>query len=176
MKKLFRPYLSIFLLGSFLVTATSCGDDEPEPEPTLPKEEVASARLVLEPAAGGKGALVTVNYGPDSKNPGALLKANTTYTGELTLYDAEGTDITNQIVQEAHQHEVFYQTPAGVTVTATDQDKNNRPLGLETTLTTTNAGTGTLRVILKHQPDKGSTSDMNKGETDLDMPVNVIIE
>lgn len=175
MKKLFRPYLSIFLLGSFLVTATSCGGDDPKP--TLPQEEIASARLVLEPADGGKGALVTVNYSEDSQNPGAVLKANTTYTGELTLYDAEGTDITSEIVQEADQHEVFYQTSgAGITVTTTDQDSNGRPLGLETTLTTTTPGTGTLRVLLKHQPDKGSTSDVNKGETDLDMPINVVVQ
>lgn len=174
MKRLFRPYLSIFLLGSLLVTATSCGEDEPEPEP-FPQEEIASARLVLEPE--GKGALATINYGPNNQNPGAILKANTTYNGVLTLFDAEGNDITSEIAQEGDKHEVFYNpsTGLGITVDKTDDDANGNPIGLETTLTTTNAGTGTLTVVLKHQADKGA-SDPNKGETDLTMPINVTIQ
>jgi len=174
MKRLFRPYLSIFFIGSFLVTATSCGDDEPA-EPEFPQEEIASARLVLEPE--GKGALATVNYGPNNQNPGALLKANTTYNGVLTLYDAEGNDITSEIAQEGDKHEVFYNPSSGlgITVEKTDDDSKGNPIGLETTLMTTNAGTGTLNVILKHQADKGA-SDPNKGETDLTMPINVVIQ
>jgi hypothetical protein len=172
MKKLFRPYLSIFLLGSFLAMATSCGGDEPEPED--PAEEIESARLVLEPE--GKGALVTINYGPNSQNPSATLKSNTTYKGTLSVFDAKGVDITNEIKLEADKHEVFYQAAgAGITVTTLDKDKNGRPLGLETTLQTTAPGTGTLRVLLKHQPTKGATSDPNKGETDLNMPINVTV-
>jgi len=175
MKKLFRPYLTFLLLGSLLVATTSCKDDD-DPNPGPEPEDIASARLTLEPE--GKGALITINYSASQQQPGALLLASKSYSGVLTLYDAEGNDITSEISQDANMHEVFYEPSAGlgITVQKTDTDGNNRPVGLTTTLTTTNAGTGTMRVVLKHQPDKGATSDVNKGSSDLDMTVNVVVQ
>lgn len=175
MKKLFKSYLSIALLGSFLVTATSCGSVDPEPIDET--EEIASAVLTLEPE--GKGQLVTITYGEDSQTPTAVLNAATTYIGNLTLYDPEGNDITGEISDEANDHEVFYEPSSGLnlTVQKTDQDGNGRPLGLETSIMTNSASTGTMRVVLKHQPgSKGSTSNINEGETDLSMTVNVVIQ
>jgi hypothetical protein len=173
MRKLFRPYLTFLLLGSLLVSASSCGDDD---NPTPPEtEEIASARLVLEPE--GKGQLVTINYSETAQSPSAVLKASTTYTGTLTLFNPSGTDITAEISQEADMHEVFYEPSSGLglTVQKTDTDSKGRPLGLKATMTTTNASSGTMRVRLKHQSNKG-TSDVSKGETDLDMTVNVTIQ
>jgi len=170
MKRLFRPYLSIFLLGSLLITSTSCGDSD-DPDPIDEQEEIASAKITFEPE--GKGNLSEAT----TAQPGLTLVSPKTYTGTLTLYDAEGNDITAEISDEGTKHEVFYiSTVPGVTVTTTDQDDNGRPLGLESTLVTTAPGTGTLRVLLKHQPDKGSTSDMNKGATDLDMTIQVVVQ
>lgn len=173
MRQLFRPYLTFLLLGSFLVTATSCKDENPEPSET---EEIASARLVLEPE--GKGQLVTINYSEDAQSPSALLNASTTYNGTLTFFDPEGNDITAEISQEADMHEVFYEPSSGLglTVQKTDTDSKGRPVGLATTITTTNPSTGTLRVRLKHQPNKSTPSDVNKGETDLDMTINVTVQ
>jgi hypothetical protein len=55
-------------------------------------------------------------------------------------------------------------------------DEDGLPLGLTTTWTTAAEGTGTFRVILKHQPDlKSATSGSTVGETDLDVTFDIEI-
>lgn len=172
MKKLFRSYLTFLLLGSLLVTASSCDGDDPDPE--LPKEEVHSARLVLD-IEGVKTGYATATYTPGS-TPSIELLANKTYVGTLTLFNKAGDDITSEIVAEADSHEVFYEATGGITVTKTDQDSKGRPLGLVSSIKTTNAGQATMKIRLMHQPKKGATSDPTNGETDLDMTVNVLVK
>ncbi|MDQ3000465.1 MAG: hypothetical protein M3Y08_04285 [Fibrobacterota bacterium] len=119
------------------------------------------------------------------KNETVTLKANAAYSVELTLLDETKTPamvMSEEVAEEGHVHQVFY-TPASanLTVAYADKDKNNRPVGLITTQTTAAAGTGTLKVTLKHQQEgntilKNDTSDINTGETDVEVTFNVTIQ
>jgi hypothetical protein len=67
---------------------------------------------------------------------------------------------------------------SGLAITKTDVDGNDNPLGIETSVTTGEAGSGTLTIVLKHEPTKpndGSSSSAG-GSTDVeitfDVPIN----
>jgi hypothetical protein len=67
--------------------------------------------------------------------------------------------------------------PLNLTITITDHDTNPQmyPVGLETKFVTGAAGTGWLRVVLRHQPNiKNGT--YAPGSTDLDVGFNVSIQ
>ncbi|GAB3824247.1 hypothetical protein GCM10028895_32260 [Pontibacter rugosus] len=185
MKKLFRPYLAAFLLGSLLFT-TACSDDDPEP---VEEGEMITSMTISLVSQGKAPQPVTTTYsdidGPGGNAPvvGPLnLTAGTTYDAVITFSDDRSGgagDITPEIRQEGVDHEVFFvaNPTTLLSTTKTDTDANGRPIGLTATVTTTNAGTGTLTVTLKHQPGlKGATSDANKGETDVQATFPVTIQ
>jgi hypothetical protein len=63
-----------------------------------------------------------------------------------------------------------------LTVSRTDQDTNNPPLqvGLTDLLTTGDASSGKLRVILRHQPNaKNGTFDPGSSDLDVNFIVNI---
>jgi hypothetical protein len=129
------------------------------------------------------------------------LSANTTYTLGIQLLNtlAAPTDdaynVTAEVEEEGDEHMFFFgwtnnvfASPAGngnvdnrtdaVTYegAANSVDANGLPLGITTTWTTAATGTGTFRIILKHQPDlKSATSDSSVGETDLDVTFNIAV-
>jgi hypothetical protein len=194
MKKQLNPYLTALMMGSLLFASTSCKDDEPEPVPVEEQELITTMTLTLVPE--GKGQNVTATFSdPDGPggNPPATpqtlnLVPNTTYNVTVTLSDDSKTppvDITAEIKEEGDEHEIFYQAIEGLDLAsiekndADDMDSNNRPIGLKATITTgEEASSGKLRVTLKHQPDglKGSTSDITKGETDVEADFPVVVQ
>jgi hypothetical protein len=119
------------------------------------------------------------------KNETIKLKANAVYSVELVFLDETKTPaevMSEEVEEEGHAHQVFY-TPAtaALTVAYADKDENNRPIGLKTTQTAGPAGTGTLKVTLKHQQEgttilKNDTSGINTGETDVEVTFNVTIK
>ncbi|MFN3589479.1 MAG: hypothetical protein ACK4UP_08855 [Spirosomataceae bacterium] len=90
-------------------------------------------------------------------------------------------DITEEIEEEADEHlVVFTVSPAGlVSVNVTDRDAKNLPIGLESRVTTTTAGSGELRVVLRHQPPVNGVATKDgtatPGSTDVDVvfPIEV---
>ena len=78
---------------------------------------------------------------------------------------------------EGDEHEFFYTTNSvNLTVTKTDDDGTN-PLGIETELATGAASTGSLTIILKHEPTKPNdgTATGAGGSTDVEVtfPISV---
>ncbi|WP_242922018.1 hypothetical protein [Pontibacter liquoris] len=187
MKKLFRPSFAFLLMGSLTFAASSCGGSD-DPKPIVEEQElITTVQLNLVP--NGKGQNVTATFrDPDGVGGAAPtvdalnLAPNTTYTGAIVLLDESKTpavDQTAEVSNESDEHEFFYEPSSGLklTVQKTDLDKNNRPIGLQTTFTTTTTSSGTLRVTLKHQPNlKGATSDITKGETDVQVDFPVVIQ
>lgn len=186
MKKLLRPYLAILLTGSLTFATSACGGSD-DPKPIVEEqEEITTVQINLVPE--GKGQNVTATFSdPDGVGGTAPtidvlnLAPNTVYNGTITLKDESKTpvkDITPEVKTEGADHELFYNvTGANLTITKTDLDNNNRPIGLETTFETTTASSGSLRVTLKHQPNlKGSSSDITKGETDVQVDFPVVIQ
>lgn len=104
--------------------------------------------------------------------------ANRLYTGRITLLDETQDppgDVNRDIQATDRDHQFFF-IPDGIDAKFTylDFDANGLPLGLRFTMETGNPSTGTLRVILRHYPDKSapnvSSGDITNagGSTDIE--------
>lgn len=180
---------NLFPILSLLLLFTACEDDEPVLENE--EEVITTATLTLFPVGGTDTMVLSFEDldGDGGQAPiisGATLSANTEYTGVLSLFNASVDPPENigiEVQEEGEEHQIFYLSEGGLeaTVAYTDEDDKGRPIGLETTLTTGAASTGTLRVILRHEPSKDASGveggDISNagGETDIevDFPVTV---
>lgn len=182
-------WITAFLLLGSIAIMTSCDDDDPN----IPSEEelITTVIYTLQPQGGGASTVLTFrdvdgDGGDDPIIEGGTLQANTTYSGTLEFLD-ESTDstedITEEIAEEDDEHQVFFSTTiSGLTVTYDDEDENGNPLGLATTLSTGNAGSGQLTIILRHEPDKmadmvnmGNIANAG-GETDIEVTFAIDVE
>lgn len=111
---------------------------------------------------------------PPSEFGEIVLKPNTTYVCSVSLLNESVSPsqmITKEIEEEADDHEFFF-LPEGaiITITKTDMDSRNLPLGLRSSWVTGAASTGTVRVVLKHKPgNKAAGDSVTKGDTDIDL-------
>ncbi len=175
-------------LGGLLFTA--CGNDDDGPEPVNEEEEITTVVLTFTPAtASGTGTPITFRWqdldgdggnAPVITNP--ALAANTGYALTVRFLNENenpAEEVTEEIEEEDDEHQVFFVVnPAALmTITYADSDDDNNPVGLINTALTGAAGTGTLRVVLKHQPDiKSATTTINDGETDIDVTFNLRVQ
>lgn len=188
MKRFNFPIALLFVAA--LCTFTSCEDDE---EPIIPNEEelITTVNYTLTPASGGDAVVMSfVDLDGDGGNAatltGGTLQANTTYNGSLDLLneaESPAESITAEIEDEALEHQFFFESSvAGLSVAYADQDSNGNPIGLSTTVTTGEAGSGNLKVTLKHEPVKSadgvSTGDITNsaGEIDIEVTFPVDVE
>jgi len=186
-KNLFALVVGVFILPLLIA---SCGDDDTIEEENV-EEVITDVTLSFTPSGGG--AAVTATF-VDADGDGVMqpiisdlnLAANTTYSMSIQLLNSiENENISDEVQEEDDEHQFFFSwtndrfsDPAGNgntdnasdPVNYEDMDENNLPLGLSTSWTTGDAGTGTFRVVLKHQPDlKSATTTVNDGETDVDV-------
>jgi hypothetical protein len=159
--KYLNPTKSLLLFVTSLFLA-SCSNDDNGP---VNEEEVITT--VTTTLTGG-GQVITLTSrdldgdGPNDPivNVSGNLTANTTYTGEVSFLNettSPAEDITTEVEAEGEEHQIFYQLPASLgNITYTDVDVNGKPIGLNFTFTTGNAGTGNLNVTLKHLPNKSA--------------------
>ncbi len=187
---MFKPFM--LALGALSLVVLSCKKDDLKPTDDHDHND-SELITTLELKFSGKGVLgndttfvVTFND-PDGDDGNAatqfdtihLLK-NSTYNVELTLLDKSKTPadtISNEVLKEANDHLFFYSSnPIGlVNVAITDKDGNGKNLGLKSTWTTTNAGSGKVNVKLMHQPGvKDGTSET--GDTDVDIDFQVYVK
>jgi Trk K+ transport system NAD-binding subunit len=170
-------------------------DDVNAPPCENEEEIITDVVLTFTPVDGGTPITATAQD-PDGEGPLDLqivndieLVESTEYMMSITLTNSiEGEDITEEIMEEDDEHMFFFAftdevftSPAGDgnvdnrpdPVNYNDFDENNLPVGLSTSWETEcgdEAATGTLRVILKHQPDiKSTTSTVDDGGTDVDL-------
>lgn len=179
-------YLGL-LIGCFFFL-TACEKDEPA---ILNEEElITTVTYTLTPVSGGQSVVLSFKDldGDGGVAPiitGGNLSANETYSGSLDLLnEAESpvVSITEEIQEEDEDHQFFYVSNiAGLSISYDDEDSNGAPVGLMSLLATGNAGSGTLSIILRHEPDKNasgvSDGDLQNagGETDIEIsfPINV---
>jgi hypothetical protein len=190
-----KSWLLVLLIAAICVFFTACEEDNPAaPEEENPQELITKVTMTLTPAGGG--AAVTVAFSDpdgDGGNPPTIgtltLKAGTTYTGTIELLDetkSPADTISAEVEEEADAHQFFY-TPQGalvgrVSVTITDKDSRDLPVGLGYTIAVsagaavTGSATNSLKVVLSHY-DPASTKDgvnrSNETDLEVDFPVNI---
>lgn len=181
-------YLFILNILFGVLFLNSCKDDDPVEEND--EEVITTLTYTLTPTTGDAVTLSFSDLDGDGGNDpvitGGTLQANMTYTGALDLKNESETpaeSITEEIEEEDLEHQFFFTVAgANLTVAYGDQDANGNPLGLATTLTTGDASTGTLQVVLRHEPDKSatgvSTGDITNagGETDIEVTFDITIQ
>ncbi len=174
-------------------------DDAAAPPCENEEEIITDVVLTFTPVDGGD--IVTASaQDPDGEGPLDLqivedieLLESTVYTMTIELTNSiEGEDITEEIMEEDDEHMFFFAftdevfvSPAGDgnvdnrpdPVNYNDFDENDLPVGLSTEWETEcgeEMVSGTLRVVLKHQPGiKSETSTVEDGGTDVDLTWNV---
>ncbi len=180
---------NIFFLVVIVLMISSCKDD-PIVDP--PVELITTVTYTLVAADGTPGPILNFqdldgDGGTAPTITGGTLMSNTTYTGSLEfLNESENPaeDITEEIKTEDAEHQVFFQASGGLdaSVTYNDQDGDGNPLGLQTTLTTGAAGSGTLTITLRHEPNKSASGvaggDITNagGETDIEVTFDIDVQ
>ncbi len=180
--------LAVLFISAF--TITSCSDDDPEVinEP----EVITTMKVELTPNGGGdKVTLLSKDAdGTGSAAPvvtGGTLVANKTYSAVITLLnelESPAENITEEVAEEADEHQFFYKANS-ITSTFTyagTNDSNGNPVGINFTVATGAAGTGTYVITLKHEPNKSAAGvkdgDITNsgGETDIQVRFPITIQ
>ena len=175
----FYALLSIAMIG--------CSDDDTAPEVINDEELITTVILTLTQESGDQVVLTTVDLdgdGPDEPETTVVgnFAENTQYTGAVQfLNETEdpAEDITEEVIEEADEHQVFYTVSEGLNITTTyvDFDSNDNPLGVNITLETGEASSGSLTVTLRHEPVKPNDGlESAGGETDIATSFDVTIE
>ncbi|MBK9270830.1 MAG: type 1 periplasmic binding fold superfamily protein [Saprospiraceae bacterium] len=182
MKNFQSIFFSIFLCSLILTGISSCGDDSDHNE----EELITTLRYTLFDTAGNSSVVLlfrdvdgTGGNPPEFVITGQL-KQNTYYTGSLQILNESvvpAIDITPEILLEGVDHQFFYGISSGFNMSFSyaDADTNGKPIGINTILNTGSTSSGTLRILLRHQPDKNatgvSTGDPTNagGETDIEV-------
>ena len=169
------------------IAMVSCSDDDTPPAPVNEVEVITTLILTLTPDSGEEVVLTTRDL--DGDGPGELVTTvegsfseNTEYQGAVRFVNETETpaeEITDEVLEEADEHQVFYTTTDGLNIQTTyeDEDSQGNPLGLQITLTTGVASQGSLTVTLRHEPVKPNDGlDSAGGETDITSTFDVTIE
>ncbi len=185
--------LKNLLFLTFIASLSSlpgCNDDDPEP---INEEELITTIILTFTPTGGGDPAVFQFKDPDGAGGAApvltsdTLAPATTYSATLSLLNESvdpAEDIGAEVEEEGEAHQFFFQVSAGLELLFTyeDQDAGGNPLGLKTNWTSAAASIGTLKVILRHEPDKNaagvSGGDITNagGETDVEVEWPVVIQ
>ena len=188
MKILKRIVILSLLTGTFV----ACSNDDDTPPIINEEEVITTLTATLKPVGGGTDIILqTRDIDGDGPNPPVItvsgnLLANITYNGSLDLLnetESPAEPITEEIEEEDDEHQFFFQATNSIaTFSYNDADSDGNPIGLSFILTTGNAGTGTITITLRHEPNKSASgvSEGNitnaGGETDISATYPVIVE
>lgn len=113
-------------------------------------------------------------------------KVGMEYNGSISILNESINpidDITEEVKDEGIDHQFFYEAVGGLAnglnFSYTDMDTDNLPIGITTKVMATKSGNGTLRITLRHQPDKKASGVSNGqilnagGETDVEVNFDI---
>ena len=168
------------------IAMIGCSDDD-TPVVINEEEVITTVILTLTPESGDQVVLTTQDLdgdGPDE--PVTIITGsfneNTQYQGAVRFLNETETpaeEITNEVIEEADEHQVFYTVSNGLNITTEyqDEDSNGNPLGVSIILETGAVSEGNLIVTLRHEPVKPNDGlDSAGGETDITTTFDVTIE
>ncbi len=179
----------------FLATAifatllfVSCSNDDDTPEPVNEEEVITTLTVTLTPNGGGT-PITLQNRDLDGDGPNAPvitvsgdLTAGVIYNGSIVLLnetESPAEDITEEVKEEAEEHQFFYTIGGAIDLTTdySDFDGDENPLGTQFALTAGAASSGTLTFTLRHEPTKPNTGLGDAGgETDIAATFNVTVQ
>ena len=178
--------LTLALLLFAAVTFTQCKDAGDDVEADDENELITTVTLKF--AEKGTTTVNSFSY-KDTDGDGGnapvqfdtiTLKPNTGYMLTVEMLDESKTpaeDITEEIEEKSDEHLLIY-TPAPATLltyTYGDKDANNFNIGLKGEALTGAAGTGNLKVQLRHQPETKNGS-ATPGSDDVNLDFTVVIK
>lgn len=186
------------------LTIASCGNDDDAPAEENELEVITDVKLIFTNTADATDVVMASAQDPDGVGIEELevldeitLRGNTQYTLTFEVLNAldpnDVEDITEEILEEAAEHQFFFSFTDGAFSSPTgdgnvdtasdplnynDEDENGNPVGLSTSWTTPIAGsTGTFTARLQHQPDiKTGTTGASDGDTDFNLTFVLNIE
>jgi hypothetical protein len=152
-------FLQLSVLCMLSLGLSTCGPVDPEPEQALP---ITIIELTVSSPTRTDIVKAEDRDGIGPQNPVVeviVLKPNTNYTVELTLYDGTQNpkdDITRDFQQQGPYYLICYRSEGKMPpVQVTDQDIDKKPLGLKCSFTTGAAtGFGDLYSEIRFKPDK----------------------
>lgn len=180
----------VLILMATLTFAACSNDDDNTPDPVNEEEVITTMTISLVPVGGSGTPIVLQTRDLDGDGPddpvvtvSSPIPANTTFNGSVVFLnetESPAENITLEVIEEADEHQVFYIPSSGLnaTITYTSFDSNNNPLGTTFTLETGDASSGTLNVVLRHEPTKPNDGTLAGagGETDIAQVFNVSIQ
>ena len=188
-------FTNYFLL-ILAILAAGCTNDKDATVPVNEAEYITTVQLVFTGQAPNSEVVLTFK---DLDGEGANapiitvskpFKQNTTYRGNVLFRNdlaVPAQDITPEILSEALDHQLFYQTtgtlnPFEYNSVKSNFDKNGKPVGLQCIFKTTGAAAGILRVSLRHGPNKNAANVSSGnianagGATDIEVNFPVRVE
>ena len=175
---------SLFLLILIPLLYSSCGKD-PVPEPQA--EVITTLEVALTPAGSATPSVVLKFSDPDGEigamppevtQTGSFV-ANTIYAAALTLTnvtEVPPVNMTEEILAEKEDHLFCYSVDlVNLSISNFDLDANLLPVGITSTWTTGTASSGTVTVVLRHQPGLKTGACPGPGDTDISVTFDVTI-
>lgn len=191
MKLMIKNFWMFFSLLLAVSLITACDDDDPGP---VNEEELITTVNVTFTNQANAGDVVQASFvdldGPGGNAPvitNPSLAANANYDVRVEFLNESETpaeDITEEVVEEGEEHQVFMIVTGGLNVTYSygDQDASGNPIGVEGSITTGATSDGNLNLVLRHEPAKEaagvSDGDITNagGETDISVNFTVTIQ
>ena len=169
----FRQLIVVALLCCTLLT--SCGDDKEGVSEEHEEELITTVRLSF--TKQGESVATTFSWKSNGRATGEAqsrdsirLDANATYALSVQFLN-DGADVSEEIRTEKDEHLLVFLPSSTLKLSYSYSDQEN-PLGLNGTMTTSEASTGDLRVVLRHEPkSKAAPTDLTAvgGSTDVDV-------
>ncbi len=188
MKTTFKLFAAMFAFTALV----ACSEDEPE-SPVIPNEEELITTLKWQLVSQDEQD--TLNFlfrdlDGDGGNAPLVetsdLKANTSYNARISLLNELENpveDITLEVAAEAEDHQFFYESNlSGLSLSYADSDLNGKPVGILSTITTTDESSGNLSITLLHMPDKFANGveagdrTAAGGETDISVSFTINVK
>lgn len=176
-------YKTLLMAGMITAAISGCKKDDdlvPVPPPVENEGEVITKMTLTFVDSAGVQPTVSATFSdPDGDGGNAptvfdtiSLAASTTYNVSILLLNetvSPADTISNEVLEEDHEH-LFCFTPSGVTVTITRTDSDGTyEVGLQSKWVTGTASNGTVKVVLKHQPDGLKDGTCTPGDTDIEV-------
>ena len=189
--------IPITLLFSCLLQIAGCSSDEKIPlVPVNELELITTVKMTFTPQSGGSDVVLQYKDLDGEGGNAPIITASKPfeqskiYNGMISLKNDLANppiDITTEIISEALEHQFFYQTTGNIPPfkyanVPSNFDSNGKPLGIQSTITTTTAAAGKLQLTLRHGPNKSGinvsngTIDNAGGATDIEVRFDIIVE